>query len=123
VEAIAMREFRCMRLVAVGTGTYLNVDELSPGPRAGLPEENLLTKLTFGSYHLDFLEDCSRPQPIAIPATLCASGSRPAPVAFVLHRTICWLDGRVCTSYRRHNKVPRIPPERKLLAQRRIHQN
>ena len=30
VEAIAMREFRCMRLVAVGTGTYLNVDELSP---------------------------------------------------------------------------------------------
>jgi len=53
----------------------------------------------------------------------CASGSRPAPVAFVLHRTICWLDGRVCTSYRRHNKVPRIPPERKLLAQRRIHQN
>ena len=30
VEAITVREFRCMRLVAVGTGTYLNVDELSP---------------------------------------------------------------------------------------------
>jgi hypothetical protein len=29
VEAITVREFRCMRLVAVGTGTYLNVDELS----------------------------------------------------------------------------------------------
>ena len=30
VEAVEVREFRCMRLVAVGTGTYLNVDELSP---------------------------------------------------------------------------------------------
>jgi len=66
----AVYRFHCstpIRLYTVYTSRIWARD--SELPRAGLPEENL-PKLIFGSCHLDFLGDCSRPQPIAIPATL-----------------------------------------------------
>ena len=58
----------------------------SESPRAGVPEENL-PKLILGGCRLEFLGDCSRPQSIAIPATLAqvAASSRASCVRAASH--------------------------------------